>query len=600
MANDDARRRSEHITQLASKLEFAHKKLNDAKNGDSLSDYGIEGYDGYKIVDAHTYPGQNYYKAIVIEDGEGNIHIHHFGTGDGNWAGNHVNYDDEPSVSDQQRWSADFFEKVYNEHCANDPSKRITVSGHSQGGNTAQYVIINSEHGDAIEMCVTISAPSFSTALIDELKRQQGEDAFLSKCEKIWSYDGDNDFVSALGQECIVPEGQRRYIELQSPRDENGNISPARLHDIKGYINENGEVVISDKEGAFREFARALNESIKKLPPHDQPDAALYLMKVLENGDIPNEPLYETISKEEFDKLKKLLALALPDFIANNADLISEALEVLELDPRTAQSIENLVKLIATFPPEYQKLMLEEILDLIDYSYDESTGKGGFSFDWTKLPTAIAAILPLLKEAKDFNPEDLSNLINSPELADAVEKWAKEHPLQVGAATVCAVIFGGKIYRFIKFIERELDDLGKFEAAMIRGVDDSDYEYKGFIMPLIRAAYDAIKGYVNWYIFKKLDESRRYAAENTEIIVDTSKLRDLAQRVANVNMRLNKLDDWMNSLWWQVGLLDIYDVIVADLITAQSGKLSKVWTYLDSAASYFMVAENRVIEIMGG
>ena len=92
----------------------------------------------------------------------------------------------------------------------------------------------------------------------------------------------------------------------------------------------------------------------------------------------------------------------------------------------------------------------------------------------------------------------------------------------------------------------------------------------------------------------------KYASDNPYFKVDTDKLRSYATRINNVNNRLRQLDSDMNSLYWQVGLFDLWDIIVANALISESPTLRNISDYLDDAAERFEAADNIACESMGG
>lgn len=86
----------------------------------------------------------------------------------------------------------------------------------------------------------------------------------------------------------------------------------------------------------------------------------------------------------------------------------------------------------------------------------------------------------------------------------------------------------------------------------------------------------------------------QYAENNPLIQVDTQKLRSYAQRLQNINRQLSRLDREMDSLYWKVGLLDLWNLIQADLFTGYSWRLSRCISYLNDTASDFEKVENSI------
>jgi Protein of unknown function (DUF2974) len=106
-------------------------------------------------------------------------------------------------------------------------------------------------------------------------------------------------------------------------------------------------------------------------------------------------------------------------------------------------------------------------------------------------------------------------------------------------------------------------------------------------------AVSIINGLKAWYK-ENFDAGYRYASANPVITVDTYKLRNYAQRLASINARLKSLDHRMDSLYWNVGLLDVLTLMRADLMTGKSRKISQIIHYLEETANLFEKAERNI------
>lgn len=91
-----------------------------------------------------------------------------------------------------------------------------------------------------------------------------------------------------------------------------------------------------------------------------------------------------------------------------------------------------------------------------------------------------------------------------------------------------------------------------------------------------------------------------YADEHPYMRADPDKMRAYADRLRQVNNRLMNLDRDLDSLYWQVGLLDVYDILRANMITRYSFRVTAAATFLDNAASKLETAESRALSCMGG
>ena len=96
------------------------------------------------------------------------------------------------------------------------------------------------------------------------------------------------------------------------------------------------------------------------------------------------------------------------------------------------------------------------------------------------------------------------------------------------------------------------------------------------------------------------DKGVKYAINTPYIRVDTGKLRNYAMRIDNVNNRLKALDEDLKDLYWQVGFKDVWDILMANLLTSGSPTLRQIKTYLNNAADCFENADNKARGYIGG
>lgn len=80
-----------------------------------------------------------------------------------------------------------------------------------------------------------------------------------------------------------------------------------------------------------------------------------------------------------------------------------------------------------------------------------------------------------------------------------------------------------------------------------------------------------------------------------DIIVDTYKLNQYAQRLASVNARIARLDRRLDSLYFRVGLLDLFHLMQADALTCYSWRLVRCQSYLQQTASDFDETERLIL-----
>lgn len=79
-----------------------------------------------------------------------------------------------------------------------------------------------------------------------------------------------------------------------------------------------------------------------------------------------------------------------------------------------------------------------------------------------------------------------------------------------------------------------------------------------------------------------------------DIVVDTYKLGQYAQRLSAVNRRITKLDDRLCSLYWKVGLQGLFDLMQAEAVTGYSWRLRRCQDYLTCTAADFEGVEKKL------
>lgn len=95
------------------------------------------------------------------------------GTNDGEWLDNAEGMTKEHTI--QQERAANYFDKVAEKNGWTQDDN-IVVTGHSKGGNKAQYVTMAANYRDLIDTAYPIDGQGFSQEAIDSWKSRYGED----------------------------------------------------------------------------------------------------------------------------------------------------------------------------------------------------------------------------------------------------------------------------------------------------------------------------------------------------------------------------------------------------------------------------------------
>ena len=77
----------------------------------------------------------------------------------------------------------------------------------------------------------------------------------------------------------------------------------------------------------------------------------------------------------------------------------------------------------------------------------------------------------------------------------------------------------------------------------------------------------------------------------SDILVDTYKLNQYAQRIETVNRRISRIDWRLDNLYFRVGLLDLWKLKQAEALTCYSWRLSRCKSYLKNTATDFEKVE---------
>ena len=211
------------------------------------------------------------------------------GTGDGEWPDNGIGLCS--AVTTQQGRALDYFEEVV-EAMGPGSSQRLVVTGHSKGGNKAQFVTMETEHQEKIAACYSVDGQGFSPEAVAMWQDKYGKEGYEERTRKIKGIHGENDYVSVLG-ECIIPKGNIRYVRTPV---EKSNF--AGYHDIKYLFAERkedpetGRVITvfrgrknqdAPGRGILGDYAAGLSCLVMALPSRQRDGCAAVVMQVMES-----------------------------------------------------------------------------------------------------------------------------------------------------------------------------------------------------------------------------------------------------------------------------------------------------------------------------
>lgn len=409
------------------------------------------------------------------------------GTGGGEWYDNGLGLSGETVGTDQQVQAAEYFDYIVELNGWDKTNPDIYATGHSKGGNKAQYVVMNSEYSYLIINGYSMDGQGMSQEAIDYMKKKYGIDEFNKRREKLYSISADNDYVNVLGTNNqdgrIVPDDHIFYLESV--------LSGIAWHYPDCYINEDGTITDFTEQGRVSQYVQGLSEAAMDLPAP--------IRSIITNG-----------------------AMAIAEMALGNGRPVNNEVFYWK-------------DILASVPL---------IISMIPAGTVESWGnKYSMDLDW------------------------LSNVLTAAEL------------LIYAPVTVNARCLGGNIDILIK-ITSEIK-----ECVIVCE------EYNSSLIVWIEEGIHRIEGWYN----NKLDICCQHPEQNPQIKVDTYKLRMYADRLNNINRRIMILDERLDSLYWKVGFLDIWNLIQADLLTGCSWRLTRCIQYFNDTADDFENAEQYIL-----
>ena len=240
--------------------------------------------------------------ACVFIDGQSTVHIAFAGTGAGEWIDNgeglsgipeynlYAKYDrmgkllyttaaPQDYATDQQAEALNWFNKL----CAQnnwDKTTHIVVSGHSKGGNKAQFAAINSA---LAAECYSFDGQGFSPEAI-EMFRAHFPD-FEDRRRKIYSISADNDYVNVLGARLMTEEN----VFFLGSSDIDGD--PIAYHYIETLLNDQGKLNGISPQDEISRYIQNLSDKIMSMPPQERQHITLSIMSVFQHilgkGTVP-------------------------------------------------------------------------------------------------------------------------------------------------------------------------------------------------------------------------------------------------------------------------------------------------------------------------
>ena len=247
------------FSDVVSKLRQSYERDSDKWSQEQLSQLEVlekaieeDNYLAESVIgnQIHIKNGLN---ACTFTDQDGTVSVVFRGTGDGEWIDNgeglsgipeeniYFQYDRNGDVigetviqndyaTDQQVEALNWFNKTAAQN-GWDENTNIIISGHSKGGNKAQFITANS---DLVDQCYNFNGQGFSPEALMAFQKKYGEN-YEKRRQKIYSFSAYNDYVNVLGTPLVL-ENQRYFLKAPI-----GDKDMMKYHNIEAMLDKNGK-----------------------------------------------------------------------------------------------------------------------------------------------------------------------------------------------------------------------------------------------------------------------------------------------------------------------------------------------------------------------
>jgi len=255
----------------------------------SLEHSGNKGFGEYELISYSDNMDGKYigaYGASFRSPDSSVIYVVFRGTGNGRW------YDNGDALanvaSEYQKVALRYFDDMMAELSPSE-DVRVILTGHSKGGNLAQYIMLTSKYKSRINSCISFNGQGFSPEFLSSINYPDSISSEL--CGRMYSICGDNDYVNVLGSK-IIPGDNTIYIKTATDvTDMNGahSIVPDHSSDTeKGLIryifnfNTNDFNEQTTKQRELAVCAKEINANIMTLPQKEREEICRSLMTISE------------------------------------------------------------------------------------------------------------------------------------------------------------------------------------------------------------------------------------------------------------------------------------------------------------------------------
>ena len=254
--------------------------------------------------------------------------------------------------------------------------------------------------------------------------------------------------------------------------------------------------------------------------------------------------------------------------------------------------LEHLSKQVMTLPSPLRGIVTDGLMTALQVFMGRSYPVNGVWNDlneWDitkKMFQSIPMVVVLLKTAwLDTQLDRIEGLLGFFGL-DVELSWIAT--FMTGFYSIIAAVAGlalGVVVDIAHFLKDTIDSI----CEKIKGVVDGAVDF-------LKKCIDGLSTWFN----KTFNKGYRYAEDHPEIKIDTAQMRNFASRLQAVNRRIVSVDRRLDNMYYRVGLLDLWNLMRADLLTGYSWRLDRCANYLNDTAEEFERVENELKGLLGG
>ncbi|MDR1465139.1 MAG: DUF2974 domain-containing protein [Oscillospiraceae bacterium] len=218
--------------------------------------------------------------ACTFWDPASAIYICYRGTGDGKWVDNGEAYTRASSF--MQRKAEEYFDSVAERYdLAHFPGETV-ISGHSKGGNNAQFVAFDSPYAPLIDACCSFDGQGLSDAATAMFREKYGAAEYETQLAKMTAVNGSNDPVNRLVVPRI-PDAQTYLLDipLETIADTHSLRSMLRGDQLLWSTDAAGRITHGEPGPIWR-FVDEVSKQVALQPLKVQDDCAMGLMSLIE------------------------------------------------------------------------------------------------------------------------------------------------------------------------------------------------------------------------------------------------------------------------------------------------------------------------------